>query len=149
MQIRKLHNWKSEVDAIIKENAWRGAKRILVGIDTSNWSIAKLKAIQLLRHLDIYHQSLGITIEVMECDLLLARHYNYKGEIPPFLEDVNVGYDHIIQYANEFLNPDCILILTGGKTSYPCLKSRFPIQWILTSKEIDETWKRQSISRML
>lgn len=116
--------------------------KLLIAIDTSG-SVSNEELSIFFG--EIYHiWKQGAEIHVVECDTKIQKIYRYNG-IPPKIIHGRGGtaFEEPIIYANEKLQPDCIVYFTDGYAPAPSTKTRFPILWMITKNGIDnssQTW---------
>lgn len=96
---------------------------------------------------EIYHiWRSGSQIIISECDVVIARTYEYKGVTPKFtLGGGGTDFNAPIKLANDEIRPDGIIYFTDGYAPVPHIISRCPILWIinkgglaLNSKELNQ-----------
>ncbi len=77
----------------------------------------------------------GSVIEVIECDDVIQRTYDYKGEFPKFVEGRGgTAFDPVFNYINSNRNIkyDGCIYLTDGYAYEPEIKPRCKVFWVIT-----------------
>lgn len=110
-------------------------KSTLVAIDTSG-SVSNSELAEFFN--EIYHiYKTGTKVTVVECDAVIQRVYEYKGN----LEDLSVqgrggtNFEPVMRYLVEHKNEfDNLIYLTDGECCSPATKPLKPILWVHSSK---------------
>jgi predicted metal-dependent peptidase len=77
----------------------------------------------------------GAEIEVIECDDIVQRSYEYKGIFPMFVEGRGgTSFDPVFDYINRDRNVkyDGCIYLTDGYANEPRIKPRCKVFWVIT-----------------
>jgi predicted metal-dependent peptidase len=77
----------------------------------------------------------GAEIEVIECDDIIQRVYNYKGIFPEFVQGRGgTDFDPVFEYINRDRNVkyDGCIYLTDGYATEPRIKPRCKVFWVIT-----------------
>ena len=77
----------------------------------------------------------GAEIEVVECDDVVQRSYDYKGIFPKFVEGRGgTSFDPVFDYINKDRNVkyDGCIYLTDGYATEPRIKPRCKVFWVIT-----------------
>lgn len=107
-------------------------QKILVAIDTSG-SVQTDELNEFFNEI-YYIWRQGSEVLVVECDVKIHRHYQFKGTLPKMvLGRGGTDFNAPLQFANEEYNPDAIFYFTDGYASVPHVKCRRPILWVISS----------------
>lgn len=113
----------------------RRERKLLVAIDTSG-SLGTGEIEQFFQ--EIFHLwRAGAEVEILECDVKIARRYPYRGRMPELVEGRGgTSFDEPLEVANRE-RPDGLIYFTDGFAAPPKIAMRVPVLWVLTAKGLD------------
>ncbi len=117
-------------------------RRLMVAVDTSG--SVRSEELQLFFR-EIYHLwRLGASVEVLETDACVHRHYPYQGHLPGVISGGGgTDFNDALEMANKE-RPDGLVFFTDGHAEVPKVRPRIPVLWVITPDGIDAhspTWQ--------
>ena len=109
-------------------------QKIAVAVDTSG-SISDADLSVFFTEIDAMYKQ-GAEIEVIECDAVVQRTYNYNGQLPTEVSGRGgTVFDPVFTFlrSNRLTRYDGCIYLTDGWASEPTIRPPCPLLWVITA----------------